>query len=624
MRRTNFFFERQEFKPDAIRKAFYEYKGYYSRSREGDEYRPIALHFGKDEIVFSYHDGEGRINRLFSLYVAPGGLNQQILTEKVQNYWKMPLWRPTPKDKESELREKDNDDKKNVFFIHKSLLSISYFSSLYEFDFINDEFVRCRLFDHRQDRHDFELKNNELRFKYLQERTDRKTIRDKWTINDKGDIKTEYINFRKLLLDFLYELDNTETFEDENFFKLQPALQDNRLLDALSRKCRYLDELYGHRDYRPITADNNLPKKFRTAEDSWLNACFLESYQEVFMQSDGVFESAEDEVKLVIFKTRIGAAQRKRLECFTRQDSILRNKSATFFLKQYSLYNAFRALIHPALIFALMMLMLIIPLGDFVVSRWNKDLVGFFSVVLPLLVLVGLIVQYPVRRINLFKLVLPRMFLGIMLGWSVFWSTEDLWKWAVIAKTPKILVLNLALFIVLILYIFTDIRNKLVRATDWMVLKRTSGLIFLAMLFSFMQGFYVIQFSAKTMLENSGILKYNNRAVITKEDPKIRTDEIKSITIRNIPKQTENLKAIELQGVEIKRDVQDEDSIDILKDKRSKISYDGLKVKLPFLEKFNFKIRYIWPVLLSQFMMSILIGIVLQLLWEDRPITEPL
>ena len=38
----------------------------------------------------------------------------------------------------------------------------------------------------------------------------------------------------------------------------------------------------------------------------------------------------------------------------------------------------------------------------------------------------------------------------------------------------------------------------------------------------------------------------------------------------------------------------------------------------------NTKIYYIWSIHLSQFMVSILIGIVFQLLWEDRPITEPL
>ena len=36
------------------------------------------------------------------------------------------------------------------------------------------------------------------------------------------------------------------------------------------------------------------------------------------------------------------------------------------------------------------------------------------------------------------------------------------------------------------------------------------------------------------------------------------------------------------------------------------------------------EIIYIWSVLLSQALMAIFIGVILQLIWEDRPITEPL
>ena len=36
------------------------------------------------------------------------------------------------------------------------------------------------------------------------------------------------------------------------------------------------------------------------------------------------------------------------------------------------------------------------------------------------------------------------------------------------------------------------------------------------------------------------------------------------------------------------------------------------------------KVLYVWSILFSQLVASILVGIVLQLLWEDRPITEPL
>jgi hypothetical protein len=35
-------------------------------------------------------------------------------------------------------------------------------------------------------------------------------------------------------------------------------------------------------------------------------------------------------------------------------------------------------------------------------------------------------------------------------------------------------------------------------------------------------------------------------------------------------------------------------------------------------------VYYIWSILFSQLVLSILMGVVLQLLWEDRPITEPL
>ncbi len=75
---------------------------------------------------------------------------------------------------------------------------------------------------------------------------------------------------------------------------------------------------------------------------------------------------------------------------------------------------------------------------------------------------------------------------------------------------------------------------------------------------------------------------------------------------------------------EEKQESQDKSTADYSK-------YSG-KLKIGSVEIENYKaipdkeikIRYIWSVHLSQFVMSILIGIVLQLLWEDRPVTEPL
>ena len=336
-----------------------------------------------------------------------------------------------------------------------------------------------------------------------------------------------------------------------------------------------------------------LPKRFINAEKAWLRVCFNEDYSEVFNSEKSIFQPAEEEAELVVFKSYVGKYFKNRNEYFTKDDTKTRNQAATLFLRKYDLYNAFRTLLYPAAIFILPFLFLSIPFsfgyvffmddtGDSL--KTLKSLSEISSVGLPFFLLVSYIVYYLKTGINLFKLLLPRLFLGILIGWSVFWSTEELWKAALISNSVKILILNMVLVVIIFLYIFTDIKNKLIKATRRTVFKRASMLLLLAMLISFIQGFYVIQFQAKPMLENSGFIEKNYR-FFTKAD--------------------EN----DISHLEKSKDI------------------FGLKFcYLDSFRIFNEEIRiyHIWSVHFSQFVMSILIGIVLQLLWEDRPITEPL
>ena len=50
-------------------------------------------------------------------------------------------------------------------------------------------------------------------------------------------------------------------------------------------------------------------------------------------------------------------------------------------------------------------------------------------------------------------------------------------------------------------------------------------------------------------------------------------------------------------------------------------NYSSIDIHFPWKTA---KAIYVWSILFSQLVVSILIGVVLQLLWEDRPITEPL
>lgn len=605
MAKINYFFERAEFKDPDIKKPYYIYKGYYIKKND-NKYYPIVLHFGKDEIVISFKDTDGKIHPMFSLYVAEGEINQKMLTEKIEDYWKMPIW-PTSKEARKEIglpdidKSEKNKNNKKPLLSDKTLLSMSYFSSMYEFDAENDKFIKCELFNKKKGRN-CKILDNEISFEYKENEKDILKIKDK-------EIHAYYINFRRILLDFLYEFDYANTFEDENFFKLQPALQNNKLLDALSRKCCYLNELYKQRDWRRSKPKDRLPLTFLKAEKSWLKVCFDEKYSDIFISADSIFNNVEKETELVLFKSRIGNSKLSRTKLFRKEDASIRNQSATFFLRKYSLYNAFKTLlppVPPAFLFIVPLLFLLIPFGDLALDKCNFPIKGVCSIGIPIFMLAGLGIYYWIFSINLFRLILPRLFLGIMIGWSIFWSTEELWKGALIAHAGEIVIINLVLIVIIFLYISTDIKNKLIRISESAVLRRAFSLLLFAMLISFIQGFYVVQFGAKTMLENSGFLE-------------------------NLPTCKINNKSDNKSLYGIERYLGENSS----EEKPNYANYDRYFIKKPEIKNYEwvnlnlfnsngYKIRYIWSILLSQFIMSIFIGIILQFLWEDRPITEPL
>ena len=643
MKRPGFFFERCS-EPGRTA-AFYIYKGYCYREKKDtakhDPSRntftyPIRIHFSRDELVFTYQDHIGRSYKIFSLYAAEGELNQAILSKTIQNYWKMPLWSP-PIDAES--------SENNQFIVGGIQFEESYFSrfhgiSLFSIDKKNS-FVQSLLFKQRQqDTQNLRVSNNHLEFRYNPNQDRRSNSEsntlDLWEIdNDGATITTNKINFQKLLLDFLFELEYASTFEDENFFRFQPVLQNNKLLDALSRKCRYLDNLAKLKNFKRTNQKSNLPKPFLDAEASWLNVCYQETYLDVFITADSLFDTVENEVASVFFHSHIGQSRKPRKNFFTKNEARLRNQAATFFLRRYALFNAIKALMPVPFFLGGLLIIILISMGDFALAKFfpapEKNFVGIFGFGLPILCLLFLVSYYAKTHINLFKLIMPRMFLGILIGWAAFWGSEESWKSAVMANAGKTTLVNAVLCTILVLYIFTDIRNKLIRTKNRVVLKRAIGILALAMLISFMQGFYVLQLKAKPILENSGFLTTDNLNIPVKMPFGSSIDSNKIPHSSPVVKhhifpsgssgssETKTLKEITVQ----EKYPSDTGKIEILRKQTDRNFFD-----LPNYDStttlFGFPLYYIWSVHFSQFMMAILAGIVLQLLWEDRPITEPL
>ncbi len=569
-----FFFNRCQFVSECG-KPYYCYRGYYVQGDDNREFHPIILHFSRDEMVFSYHHRDGRVSRVFSIYLADGELNQALFADKIQNYWHEPKW-SSPAGLEDKKDEKGKE--KSCFRVAPHLTLESYFTLLLPSEAKKEE------------------KRNRL----------------------------DKIDFRRIMLDFLFELEFSTTFEDENFFLLQPAIQNSLLLDALSRKCLYLRELNRNKDWRPEKLKERPPKPLRMAEEAWLKVCFQEKYLKVFTAAKSLFGSVEDEVSLAVFKNRIGKRQRSRRQLFHNDDADLRNQLATFFLRRYSIVNAFRALLPVPALILVPLALLAMPFGDLLLSLacagfhhraifptssgFQIDLwcrVPLCAYFLPIALVLLIIWVYYREKINLFKLMLPRMFFGIMIGWSVFWTSEELWKAGVTTNARNGVMLSTIILAIILMYVFTDIRNKMIRVSGLVVLRRAAALVGFAMLLSMVIGFYAIQFKARPFLENSGFLRLDNTRVlaldITPRMGRLLNGHMEILAFQKI---WGGHNYIELIG-------------------------GKLRPPLSYLEWGNrrtgrFTLYFIWSVMAAQTMMSILAGIILQLLWEDRPITEPL
>jgi len=633
MTSINYFFERHEFidveipkivlnnsqktqqksaKIQHIAKPYYKYLGYF---RENPVYKyPVSLYFGKDEVAINYVKEDGKILKVFSLYVAEGELNQNILGKKIEDYAFMPLWQLPGK-----LPEKKSEESKEII-VDPVLLNTGFFASYYGFKFEENCFEENNLLDIYAQKARIE---NDTKLIFGDEESENNQLDDTWEIKDEK-IKVSKINFIKILLDFLFELDFANTFEDENFFRLQPHIQNNLVLDALTKKCRYIAELDKQRNFSRETRKSELPKPFLDAEKEWLNVCCLEDTKEVFASPKSLFLNREQEVWQVIFGAKIGKTGKKRRAFFSKEPSStdLRNKVCSFFMRQYNVIAAYDVLLPSWTRVLLPVLLLLIPIGDLLLWRnpERTQLVGISTMLLPFLLTVSMVLYYYYQRLNLFKLLLPRLFLGIMLGWSAFWASEELWKKALTARPLSIVLFDCVILLMIGIYVYTDISNKLFKTKRYEMLKRSTVIIGVALIISFVQGFYVIQFYAEPMLENCRFLLLDNDKLFEFKKGALNTDE--KYRLKKHPPVT-------LQDM-IKKETET-----IRNDPWKKTFLKSNYYFLPFPDRFQFSdndkrnkpqngIVYIWSIIFSQLVVSVLIGIVLQLLWEDRPITEPL
>ncbi|MEO5357356.1 MAG: hypothetical protein H7844_08665 [Nitrospirae bacterium YQR-1] len=307
----------------------------------------------------------------------------------------------------------------------------------------------------------------------------------------------------------------------------------------------------------------------------------------------------------------------RRIKHISVDDYLLRNRLANFYLSEYSLLRALEIIPKKFVIYFLPVSLFLIFPGEFLMYYLFGDACfsGTFPLVLPILIAIIILYYLWKLKLNLFKLFLPRMSLGILIGWTVLLNTEGLWKMTLILEASTIVIIDTVVICIVSVFIYTKIKNRVHRATIVMTIGRTLVIIIFALLISFLQGFYIIQFFGKPMIENSGILAkiFDN----TTSDNISSIDVILNKSKEELNDDRDNKTLAQLYSTTFYKP-----SNNISIKNYYSISFGRPLSHFDFFKKH--KIRYIFSILSLYSFISILTGAVFQLVWGDKPMTDPL
>lgn len=178
--------------------------------------------------------------------------------------------------------------------------------------------------------------------------------------------KEHYICFRKLILDFMYDMVHSRLFENSPcYFEIETALRKNFLFNAIISKASYYydRELYS-KNQHDIHANGLYLFKLVNSEKQWINILRSEKSCNAFWRSKGWFKNVEDEFKNTMFSRDWDRSQwsqdyRKAIKKNGTKMDQLKNETekqynqdneqilrvvGEWFMERYSVWNAFQVI----------------------------------------------------------------------------------------------------------------------------------------------------------------------------------------------------------------------------------------------------------------------------------------
>lgn len=460
-----------------------------------------------------------------------------------------------------------------------------------------------------------------------------------------SDKKSNLIYFRKLLLDFIYDLEHSSVFEASPYYEdIEVHLKENFVFSAISSKAAYYyNRQFYHKGNIHRNTESILVQKLAESEIQWLNIIRDNRAVESFRYQKW-FSIVEDEYSNVLFSKEFPRTYwRSQLidssdEEYSEENKIILRESARWYLRRYSFTKGMKAIFQfysrrKYLVFLLSIItFFIIPLifyhnnniPDNINDKVIASVLYLFLGIIPFVVVASFLLYR--MFLPLLSALLPRLLMAITSSWLFFSTTEELVKSSFdvqILDASKIWVF--LLIIPVFAFMAVEINNMAPDINAKTLIKRMLTLIGIGFSYSLLIGLFFTNSLTETMLVRSNYLtefyssEVDSSEVHISKGLYMKTDSSASRS---------HVKYSELPYFLTNHDSRDKDKYQYL---------NFVKYNISWLSSEPFRLRYEVPVfkeipsfeifpgmLIYRAIFALFIGIFIQLIFEDKPITEPL
>jgi len=410
-------------------------------------------------------------------------------------------------------------------------------------------------------------------------RTDDSELKTKVILEDliKNETKRGY--FEELFKDFIWDLKVNEGFQEDNInHKLSSLFEQYNFIYGISCKLKFdvfctNPETSDSEDdktlqslktrYWPLSGgrDDDTNSHFATESfEDWLYY-LCNAQHEVFF-TDERYYKGKNHWFLTLDEELDGVL--KLLDEFkdqVREPEILANISSNFLMQRYAVdkvikYYSFKksnnsipGMSNISLILSILCIFLTYHFFWLGSNEWSRPFffLGSAFFLLPATFFVFNALSHLLRRKQIntqyskntiwknavsFKIFLPRLFVGILSGWLVFITTEEIFKMDISITNRMTLTIFIIIILILGMYMYYEIRNIAISAKRDLIFKRVFKILGLGFSISFIIGVVLSLFYFNKMLENESVIKgfYKLELKADKLDTLSSIDEVISIS----------------------------------------------------------------------------------------------